>query len=179
MLPAETDAELVQHYRNGDEYAFVAIMERHAGLIYSIAKEYFIQGASRADAWQEGCIGFYKAVRDYDLEHPFPTFAALCIHRQVISAVKRASTKKYSLLVAYELIENIEEPCAAEPVDVDLSLVEAMLALLTPMERRIMEHRLDGCCDYSDLSSVTGYSVKSIDNALNRSRKKIRQALAA
>jgi RNA polymerase sigma-H factor len=171
-----TDVDLVRSYRAGDEGAFAALMERHAGLIYSIAKEYYIQGATPADARQEARVGFYKAVRDFDLEHHFPAFAALCVRRQVLSAVKAASTRKHALLTAYEPIENVEEP--PEPADTGLWL-EAMLALLTPMERLILERRLEGYRNYSDLAVLTGYSKKAIDNALQRSRRKIREALAA
>jgi RNA polymerase sporulation-specific sigma factor len=174
------DVELVRRYRDGDEAAFAALLDRHGGLIHSIAREYFIQGAAPDDTHQEARLGFYKAVRDYDLQHPFASFAALCVRRQVLSAVKLASAKKHTLLTAYEPIENVEEPNAPdpEPFDDDLAL-EPLLALLTPMERRIMEHRLAGCSDYSDLAEATGYSTKAIDNALCRSRRKIKQALAA
>jgi DNA-directed RNA polymerase specialized sigma24 family protein len=84
-----------------------------------------------------------------------------------------ASAKKHRVLVAYEPIDNVEEPSAAEAVDQDRTLVDQMLALLTPMERRIMEHRLAGCSDYPELAAATGYSVKTIDNALFRCRRKI------
>jgi RNA polymerase sporulation-specific sigma factor len=170
--------DLVRQYRAGDEGAFTVLMRRHRGLIYTVTRQYYIQGASPSDAWQEGCIGFWKAVRDYDLEHNFPTFAALCVRRQVVSAVKMATAKKHALLNACEWIESAEEPPAPETADAGLWF-EAMLALLTPMERLVLERRLDGHNDYVDLSLATGYSTKAVDNALQRSRRKLRQALAA
>jgi RNA polymerase sporulation-specific sigma factor len=176
---APTDGELVRRYRDGDEGAFAELMQRHAGLLHNVAKEYFILGATWDDTLQEARVGFYKAARDFDLVHPFPAFAQLCVRRHVLGAVKMASAKKHRVLVAYEPIENIEEPCDTDAVDQDRTLVDSMLALLTPMERQIMEHRLVGCSDYSDLAEATGYSTKAIDNALCRSRRKIKQALAA
>jgi len=176
---AATDVELVRRYRAGDEAAFAVLLQRHAGLVYSMAREYFIQGATRDDTLQEARFGFYKAVRDFDGEHHFPSFARLCVQRQVLGAVKMASARKHSVLVAYEPIENVEEPPAPETVDQDRTLVDAMLAVLTPMERQVMEHRLAGCSDYPELAAVTGYSVKAIDNALQRCRRKIKHALAA
>jgi DNA-directed RNA polymerase specialized sigma subunit len=66
---AATDVELVRRYRDGDEAAFAVLMERHAGLLHSMTREYFILGATRDDTLQEARVGFYKAVRDFDGEH--------------------------------------------------------------------------------------------------------------
>jgi RNA polymerase sporulation-specific sigma factor len=100
---ADADAGLVQRFWAGDETALDALLDRYRGLVRAKSRSYFLAGADREDVIQEGMIGLYKAIRDFDpcREASFRGFAELCITRQIITAVKSATRQKHTPLNSY------------------------------------------------------------------------------
>ncbi len=103
ILESLSDEELVAKAQSGDDEALEAILSRYKNLVYAKSKPYFLAGADDDDIVQEGFIGLYKAVRDFDGEHfPFfKVFAGVCVTRHILTAVKAASRKKHLPLNSY------------------------------------------------------------------------------
>lgn len=164
-------------------------------MVSGIAREYFAKGASVEDMKQEAAFGFHKAVRDYrpDRESGFPNFAAICVRRQVISAVRASTRGKHAPLnLATSLdqpVPGIEDggtlgevvpdrryavnPVAAVEHDQFLALVDrAVNGSLTGLERRAFAGVVDGT-SYEDIAAREMQTPKAIDNAVTRARKKL------
>src|SRR5881397_826581 len=101
--PLDGDDELVRAARDGDDRALCELLEKYRGFARSKARSYFLVGADREDIVQEGMIGLYKAIRDYnpDMQTSFRAFAELCITRQIITAIKTATRQKHGPLNNY------------------------------------------------------------------------------
>lgn len=189
------DAELVLRARGGDELAFRRLSDRYQGMISGIAREYFARGASIEDMKQEALFGFHKAVRDYrpDRESGFSNFASICVRRQVISAVKASTRGKHSPLNLASSLDqpasglddgstlgevvpdrrHAVDPAAAIEHDEFLALVDrAVNGSLTGLERRALAGVVDGT-SYEDIAAREMQTLKVIDNAVTRARKKL------
>ncbi len=192
-----TDEELAIRARDGEEEITEYLMDKYKNLVRSKASTMYILGADREDLIQEGMIGLFKAVRDYDSgrDASFYTFAELCISRQMYTALQASGRKKHSPLNTYVsiyqghdgeegtgLIEALENHKERNPEEIliDKENVEAIERIietdLSTFERQVLELSMTGM-GYVEIAKLLGKDVKSTDNALSRVKTKIRKAL--
>ena len=205
-MPNETlthvsDEDLVDAARAGDELALETLLNRYRHYARAKARTYFLAGADREDIVQEGMIGLFKAVRDFDIDKntAFRAFAELCITRQIITAIKTATRQKHIPLNSYvslnkaaspggEENENraLEEALVGDAIDDPAELVisseeissikSSMARLLSDLETEVLQLYIDGK-SYQEIADILGRHVKSIDNALQRIKRKLEQHL--
>lgn len=182
-----SDEELVRLSKGGDAESTDLLMIRFKPLVRYIAGAYFIADGEESDLVQEGMIGLFKAVRDYSEERDalFRTFATLCIRRQIIDAVRSAERKKHGTLNSSLPLEALtsadmldystpEETLAEKEAHKELK--ENISNILSDYEIRILNLYLERK-SYKEISDLTGKDLKSVDNALQRIRKKIRNLI--
>jgi RNA polymerase sporulation-specific sigma factor len=197
--PAEQDEQLVDLARQGDESAIDALLGRYRHYARAKARSYFLAGADREDIVQEGMIGLFKAIRDFQPEHntAFRAFAELCITRQIITAIKTATRQKHIPLNSYVSLnkaasdqEGEERPLAdsivskeiLDPADLVISAEEiagirdSVDKHLSDLETEVLSLYMDGK-SYQEIADLLGRHVKSIDNALQRIKRKLEQHL--
>lgn len=195
-LQGMLDEEILMLAKQGQTHAAECLISRYRPWVESCARHYFIAGSEREDVLQEGMVGLCKAMRDYEdhEHHRFRPFAELCVTRQIISAVKSATRRKHSLLndsvaLTTPILESTEstlEDCIADPYH--LNPEEAILGrefpkevqrmlknALTPIERNVLLGTLNGM-SYQQMSETFHCRAKSIDNALQRVKRKVSQA---
>lgn len=193
-----TDEELVKFSRQGLKEATEELLDRYQNLVKSKCRMYFLIGAEKEDIYQEGMIGLFKAVRDFD-EEKYPTFrlfAELCITRQVITAIKTASRQKHIPLNTYislnkpvyeenderTLMDTIASSVISDPEELMITKEEFENALsiitgcLSQFEFRVLNLYLEGR-SYQEIAELIHKDVKAIDNALQRVKKKIEKYL--
>jgi RNA polymerase sporulation-specific sigma factor len=189
------DGYLIALAKQGDPTAYDRIVRRYYGFVRLKASSYFLAGGDSDDLIQEGLVGLYKAVRDYrtDRESSFRNFAELCITRQIITAVKTATRNKHSPLNQYvsfssspsnamegepTLDEIIPGPTVHDPVNQVISseelrsLVDCLSSALSELESRVLALYLDGY-SYEQVGERIGCDTKTVDNALQRVKRKI------
>lgn len=192
------DEEVVGLAHQGDGRATECLMSRYRSLVESKARTYFVIGADHDDVIQEGMIGLYKAIRDFrdDRLSKFRPFAELCVTRQIITAVKTATRQKHVPLNAYvsldrnacdgvgdqSLIDILADRSSAASESVlfapklPRNLQEMAQYALSDLEQSVLRYYLDGL-SYREMSSLLHCHTKSIDNALQRVKRKIGQFL--
>ncbi|MDQ3955585.1 MAG: RNA polymerase sporulation sigma factor SigH [Actinomycetota bacterium] len=193
----ESDEELVEVARGGEDLAIDELLTRYRHYARAKARSYFLAGADREDIVQEGMIGLYKAIRDFDAQHntAFRAFAELCITRQIITAIKTATRQKHIPLNSYVSLnkpvsdfDSEERPLGdalvsstiADPADVVISAEEiahiksSVDQLLSELETEVLQLYMDGK-SYQEIADMLGRHVKSIDNALQRIKRKLEQ----
>ena len=192
------DEEVILNIRNGCKNGMDHLIEKYKPLVRAKARSYFLVGADREDIVQEGMIGLFKAIRDYKDERsiPFKLFAEMCITRQIITAVKTATRQKHIPLNSYislnkrvfdeesdkMLIEVISEVSVTDPEELfiskeDYSVIESkLLELLSPFEKQVLSMYLGGIA-YQDIARQLKKPIKSVDNALQRLKKKIERSI--
>ena len=190
------DLQLVLRARNGDAEAMELLIRRYTGFVRLKASSYFLAGGDSEDLIQEGLIGLYKAVRDFraDKETSFRSFAELCVTRQIITAIKTATRFKHQPLNNY--VSFSHTPAGQEP-DSDCtlgdalpgpavndpsvrvisteelqSLVGCLSTTLSPLEADALRLYLEGS-SYEQMAAELGCDTKTIDNALQRVKRKI------
>ena len=190
------DLQLVLKARNGDGGAMDALIRRYTGFVRLKASSYFLAGGDNDDLLQEGLIGLYKAVRDFrtDKETSFRSFAELCVTRQIITAIKTATRFKHSPLNTYvsfsyspagqdsegecTLGDALPGPTVDEPPLVVISSEELQSLIfnlgtgLSSLEAEALRFYLEGS-SYEDMAEHLGCDTKTIDNALQRVKRKI------
>jgi RNA polymerase sporulation-specific sigma factor len=192
-----TDERLVLDARDGDEKALLELLERYRGFARAKARSYFLVGGDREDIIQEGMIGLYKAVRDYADGHgaSFRSFAELCITRQILTAIKTATRQKHTPLNSYvsfdrphdedpdrTIGESLAVEVTADPLerlveDDDLRSLQATFdEVLSGLETEVLQLYVEGR-SYQEIAERLGRHVKSIDNALQRIKRKLERAL--
>ncbi|MBO5060168.1 MAG: RNA polymerase sporulation sigma factor SigH [Clostridia bacterium] len=192
-----SDEEVVEKAQAGDDEALNHIIARYRNYVYSKANTYFLVGAEKDDVAQEGLIGLYNAVKEFDAEggSSFKSFAALCISRQIITAVKAATRKKHIPLNSYisldktdaegdadEAIDAAFEMGEQNPEDIvigqeDLSRIEYTIhKTLSKLEMQVFIYYTQGM-SYEEIAKALAKPVKSIDNALQRIKKKLLKEL--
>ena len=181
-----SDEELIVRYRDGDTDAMDFIFERYKHLVRKKAKAMFLAGGDNDDLIQEGMIGLFKAIRDFclDKDSSFFHFAGLCIHRQLYSALEASNRKKHQPLNSYlSFFEQGAEgsigfTSSPEQLvieqEVSRDLWNRVNSRLSPMEKQVLQFYLDGN-NYMQIAGLMKKSPKSVDNALQRIRQKIRQ----
>ncbi|HWC13000.1 MAG TPA: RNA polymerase sporulation sigma factor SigH [Actinomycetota bacterium] len=200
ILADQTDENLVERAREGDDQAIETLLNRYRHYARAKARTYFLAGADREDIVQEGMIGLFKAIRDYrdDRNSAFRAFAELCITRQIITAIKTATRQKHmplnsyvslnkptgggesdeghslgEVLVSSEVVDPAELLISAE----DLAAIkDSMGKVLSELETEVLQLYMDGK-SYQDIAEILGRHVKSIDNALQRIKRKLEQHL--
>src|SRR5687768_17930963 len=190
------DLQLVMRARNGDSTALDALIKRYAGFVRLKASSYFLAGGDSEDLIQEGLIGLYKAVRDFraDKETSFRSFAELCVTRQIITAIKTATRFKHAPLNTYVSFSHtpagqesdgectlgdalpgpsVDDPsvCVISTEELQ-SLVFTLGSGLSPLEADALRLYLEGN-SYDDMADELGCDCKTIDNALQRVKRKI------
>lgn len=195
-----TDEELIDRLRRGEDLIMDYICDKYKNLVRSKAKSMFILGADSDDLIQEGMIGLFKAVRDYDMgrDASFFTFAELCISRQMYTAVQAAKRQKHLPLNTYVSLdsggmnqEGREESTLAELIAdrAELSPEELILdkervtylektieTELSDFEKQVLDLYMTGM-SYSQIAKVLGREEKATDNALQRLKTKIKKML--
>jgi RNA polymerase sporulation-specific sigma factor len=191
----DQELALIIAAQGGDEGASAALVAKYRSFVRCKARSYFLAGADRDDVIQEGMIGLYKAIRDYRFERQssFRSFAELCITRQLITAIKTAKRQKHSPLNTYvslnrstsmeeegeRLLSDIlaaREVC--DPAELVISEWEAgaikrgFSEVLSPLESEVLRLYMDGK-SYHEIAATLDRHVKSIDNALQRVKRKV------
>lgn len=195
-----TDEEVCVLAQQSDGYALEYLLNRYKNFVRSRARSYFLIGADHEDIVQEGMIGLYKAIRDFkpDKLASFRAFAELCITRQIITAIKTATRQKHIPLNSYvslnkpifdeesdrTLLDVISEGRITNPEDLligqeELTSIESRIGeMLSDLEWEVLTAYLDGR-SYQEIAADLGRHVKSIDNALQRVKRKMEKLLAS
>lgn len=196
-----SDEDLVASCRRGDDDALTHLLTRYRPFVRSKARSYFLVGGDSEDIVQEGMVGLYKAVRDFDAAQgvSFRGFAELCVVRQIITAIKTATRHKHAPLNSYVSLHTT----LGDRADGDQVLAEVVLGdeyeaspeerlieetdfhtlrhhvhqLLSELETEVLERYLRGE-SYADIASSMHRQVKSIDNALQRVKRKVESYLS-
>ena len=192
-----TDEELITLFRDGDQEAMEMLLNKYKEMVLRKAKSMYILGGDSDDLIQEGMLGLFKAVRDYDSgrDASFRTFAQLCVTRQLYTAVKASSRKKHlPLNTAISLSRPVREDGEEDEDFVDCleadassnpevyligqeemeRLEEKIEKELSPFEKQVLELHLTGM-GYVEIAHVLNRDEKSTDNALQRIRTKLRR----
>ena len=195
---AMLDEELIQDAKSGSIKALEYLINKYKGFVRAKARTYFLIGADREDIVQEGMIGLYKAIRDFrgDKLSSFRAFAELCITRQIITAIKTATRQKHIPLNSYvslnkpifdedsdrTLMDVISEESVSDPEEMIINreefkgIEEKMSQILSGLEWQVLSSYLQGK-SYQEIAEELVRHVKSIDNALQRVKRKLEKYL--
>jgi RNA polymerase sporulation-specific sigma factor len=178
------DEELAVLCQNGCRIAMDPLVTRYDGMVRATARRYYLQGADHDDLLQEGRIGLFNAVRSFRLEkhQRFDTFAELCVRRRVQSAIRAAARQKHSplnqaLSLPTGRFFDVRLTGDDRPSDRDIDLTLCLCDKLTPFEREVVRGYLEGR-SYLEMGRNLACLPKSIDNALQRAKRKILSVLA-
>lgn len=188
-----TDEDLIKIIKAGDKSALNFLLERYKELVNMKTSKYFMIGAEKEDIFQEGMIGLYKAIQGYDddKQNSFKTFANLCIERQLITAIKTSNRQKHMPLNSYlslntsayneedsdSLIEVFNSHTAEDPLDTITKkeyykyVEDNIHKNLSGFEKQVLQKYVQGK-SYVDIAEQLDAPVKSVDNAIQRIRKK-------
>jgi len=193
-----SDDELIEHIHQGDCEAQEVLIKRYKNFVLAKSRSYFLVGADREDIVQEGMIGLYKAIRDYRIERlaSFRAFAELCITRQIITAIKAATRQKHQPLNSYislnkpiydeesdrTLLDVLKSGKLSNPEQLFIGketyqLIEGEInEMLSDLEYDVLQEYLEGK-SYQDIADSIDKHVKSVDNALQRVKRKLEDFL--
>jgi RNA polymerase sporulation-specific sigma factor len=190
LTQAYSDERLCMLVQNGDKQAEELLAVRYRSVVEAIAHSYFLEGAEDHDLSQEGMIGLIKAMRAFDRELgiPFEAFARLCVRREIFKAIKSASAEKHEPLnhsrTLFPYLESGKsdglQPDSEPKLDPEQLLIgreeeqqhrRQLMERLSPLEKKILILQLEGC-SYEEMAVAVGKSVKSVDNAIQRIRRK-------
>lgn len=193
-----TDEQLIDLIRAGDRVAEELLYTKYKQVVRSCARTYFLVGADREDILQEGMIGLYKAVCDYDStkQTSFRSFAELCITRQIISAIKSATRKKHIPLNTYisfnrtiydgdserTLVDVLAGAKVSDPAELVIGqesyddISQRIQKELSHLERTVLQLYLSGY-SYQQIADALQRSPKAVDNAIQRVKKKFEALL--
>ncbi|SHI14577.1 RNA polymerase sporulation sigma factor SigH [Sporanaerobacter acetigenes] len=192
------DEDIVEQAKNGDPQALEYLITKYKNFVRAKARSYFLIGADKEDIIQEGMIGLYKAIRDYNKDKltSFKAFAELCITRQIITAIKTATRQKHIPLNSYvslnkpiydeesdrTLLDVISGAKITDPEELIISQEELMSMeckigeILSDLELEVLMAYLEGK-SYQEIAVELDRHVKSIDNALQRVKRKLERYL--
>lgn len=187
------DENLIEMIKNGDKNALNFLLDKYSDMVNMKVNKYFIIGAEREDIVQEGLIGLYKAIKSFNKEkqNSFKTFANLCIERQLITAIKSSNRQKHMPLNSYlslnnsayeenedtELLEIFDTDVIEDPLDTIMkkeyykSVESEIDKNLSDFEKQVLNRYTNGE-SYVEIATRLNMPVKSIDNAIQRIRKK-------
>ena len=195
-MPDEEIVEIAQNEGEGEALEY--LLNKYKNFVRAKARSYFLIGADHEDIVQEGMIGLFKAIRDYQTDRatPFHAFAELCITRQIITAIKTATRQKHIPLNSYvslnrpiyeedpdrTLLDVISDEVSSNPESVlidreDLSVIEGRIGeMLSDLEKEVLIRYVEGK-SYFEIAEEMHRHVKSIDNALQRIKRKLQKYL--
>ncbi len=198
MYDLQLDEDLIAAFHAGNVEVLEYLIKKYTNFVRVKARTYFLMGAEREDIIQEGMIGLYKAIRDFrsDRMSSFKAFAELCITRQIITAIKTATRQKHIPLNSYvsldkpiydedserTLLDVIGSPKGSDPEEMIIKqemfgkLEQTMSELLSAFESRVLALYLEGL-SYHEIANYLNKHVKSIDNALQRVKRKLEYCL--
>ena len=189
------DEQIIEQIKQGDEEALSYILEKYKDLVNVKVSKYFIIGAEKEDTVQEGMIGLFKAIKNYNAEkqNSFKSFANICIERQLITAIKTSNRQKHQPLNSYlslntaayenndddsvELLETFNSKTIEDPLETIMKQEQynevetAVNKNLSKFEQKVLSRFLNGE-SYTVIAKKLNTPVKSIDNAIQRIRKK-------
>lgn len=193
-----TDEEIVELAKHGNVGALEYLINKYKNFVRAKARTYFLIGADREDIIQEGMIGLYKAIRDYryDRQASFRAFAEICVTRQIITAIKTATRQKHIPLNSYvslnkPVFDEDSERTLGEVVTTEkdgnpedlfinqenlMDIESTMHKILSPLEQEVVNLYLEGK-SYQEIAEQLDRHVKSVDNALQRVKRKLEQYL--
>ena len=188
-----SDEELILRFKNGESEILDYLMEKYKDMVRKKARAMFLIGGDNDDLIQEGMIGLFKAVRDYqpDKEASFQTFARMCVDRQIYNAIQNSNRQKHQPLNSYDISlsqdpgesqDHLQDMWADNPESIIIdqenvrSLEQEITCTLSLMENQVLEYYLDGM-GYAEIAALMKKTPKSIDNALQRIRTKIKEQL--
>ncbi|MBQ2014136.1 MAG: RNA polymerase sporulation sigma factor SigH [Peptococcaceae bacterium] len=193
-----TDEEVVELAKYGNVGALEFLINKYKNFVRAKARTYFLIGADREDIIQEGMIGLYKAIRDYryDRQASFRAFAEICVTRQIITAIKTATRQKHIPLNSYvslnkPVFDEESERTLGEVVITEkdgnpedlfinqenlMDIESTMNKILSPLEQEVVGLYLEGK-SYQEIAEQLDRHVKSVDNALQRVKRKLEQYL--
>lgn len=199
MFSSICDEDIIKLAKEGNTSALEYILGKYKPLVKSKSRAYFLIGADNEDIIQEGMIGLYKAVRDFNADKhiSFRAFADLCVNRQIITAIKAATRQKHQPLNNYvslnkpafdddsqeTFMDNIKGAEFANPETMFIGreardgIEKHLEKNLSNFESEVLSLYLDSK-SYSEISSITGKPEKSVDNALQRVKKKLEKYLS-
>ena len=188
-----SDEDIIKQVKKGDKYALEFLLDKYKELVNMKVGKYYIIGAEKEDIIQEGMIGLYKAIKDYEggKQSSFKSFANMCIERQLITAIKTSNRQKHMPLNSYlslntsaydededtELIEVFNNKTVEDPLEMITKkeyykTVENIIdKSLSKFEKKVLQRFVQGE-SYIDIANKLDAPVKSIDNAIQRIRKK-------
>ena len=192
------DEDIIEGARTGDTIALEFLINKYKSFVRAKARTYFLIGADREDIIQEGMIGLYKAIRDFRVDKlsSFRAFAELCITRQIITAIKTATRQKHIPLNSYvslnkpifdedsdrTLLDMISEDSTSDPEEMmicreEFKSIEAKMSeILSELEWEVLSLYLQGK-SYQEIAEELDRHIKSIDNALQRVKRKLEKYL--
>ncbi|MDO4339661.1 MAG: sigma-70 family RNA polymerase sigma factor [Eubacteriales bacterium] len=185
-----SDGELLSRFREGEPGISDYLMEKYKELVRKRARAMYLIGGETDDLIQEGMIGLFKAVRDYreDKDTSFQTFACLCIDRQLYNAIQNSNRQKHMPLNSYISLSDEQDESSLgelwaenpESIIIDRETTQALekeiQRMLSPMENKVLDYFLRGY-SYAHIAELMGKSQKSIDNALQRIRGKVKDCV--
>lgn len=194
----KSDEEIVIEAKSGNNRAQDYLISKYENFVKSKAKSYFLIGADKEDIYQEGMIGFYKAIRDYkpDKSTSFRAFAEICVTRQIITAIKTATRQKHIPLNTYvslnkpiyeeeserTLLDVLASIKISDPEELIISkeqmdyIEDKIENVLSDLELEVLTSYLDGK-SYQEIACDLERHSKSIDNALQRVKRKLEKYL--
>ena len=188
-----TDEQVVKLAQEDDGEALSYLLDKYKNFVRTKARSYFLIGADHEDIVQEGMIGLYKAIRDFQPSRlaSFRSFAELCVKRQIITAIKAATRQKHVPLNSYVSLNkplydeesdrtllDVIEGRVTNPEELyisqeDLARIQTQISeVLSDLERQVLDAFMDGK-SYQEIAELLGRHVKSIDNALQRVKRKL------
>lgn len=194
MYKQQEVEEIIKQAQRGDKKAIEYLINQNMDIVYAKAKYFFIKGLDKDDVIQEGRVGLYKAVRDYKVDRraSFRGFSQLCVHRQLVSAIKKANRQKHiPLNTSTSLDKTIDYddssgrsfneilPDKDKNLEEDFIYREVLKVIFNDIEKELTTLELEVFFQYLDsksykeISDFLGVNVKTVDNALQRARKKI------
>lgn len=190
------DEDLIEIIKSGDKLAFEYLINKYKELVNIKVSKYFIVGAERDDIFQEGLIGLFKAIKSYkkDMQNSFKSFANMCIERQLITAIKTSNRQKHIPLNSYlslnisayndvdgenetDLMDIFDSNLVEDPLETITkkeyyqNLEDAIDKSLSDFEKKVLTKYINGK-SYIQIANELDTPVKSIDNAIQRIRKK-------
>ncbi len=190
-----TDEQIISQIKQGDQNALSYILEKYKELVNRKVGKYFMIGAEREDIIQEGMIGLFKAIKDFNPEkqNTFKSFANICVERQLITAIKTSNRQKHMPLNSYlslniaaydnndensvELIDTFDSKTVEDPLETIMKeeyyneVQQAVQKHLSKFEQQVLERFIKGE-SYVTIAQKLDSPVKSVDNAIQRIRKK-------
>ena len=197
-----TDEQIIEKIHSGDDEALAYILEKYKELVNMKVGKYFIVGAEKEDTAQEGMIGLFKAIKSFDSakQNSFKSFANICIERQLITAIKSSNRQKHMPLNSYlslntaaydnneddsvELLERFNSNTIEDPLDTIMKqeyykeVEDAINKNLSKFEKQVLDRFLKGE-SYVKIAEKLDSPVKSVDNAIQRIRKKAIKNIAS